>query len=253
MIDLNKATKEFDQYVKKYDLTNKRIKGKHLHTYRVMNYCKEIAQSLNLNGEEIKLAQIIGLLHDIARFEQFTKYHTFSDSKSIDHGEYGVQILKEDNLLRKFIEDDSYDEIILKSIKNHNKYKIEDGLTEIENLYSKIIRDADKLDIYYETIDFFFDKDDIDKIENDIIEDHIMNQIMEQRQVKKGTSENKINNVLVTLAFAFDMNFEYSFKVLKEKDYTNKIIDKFDFKNEETKLKMEEIRKIINKYLKNKG
>lgn len=253
MIDLNKATKEFDDYVKKYDFNNRHIKGKHLHTYRVMDYCKEIAQSLNLNEEETKLAQIIGLLHDIARFEQQAKYNTFSDLKSFDHGDYGAKILKENDFIRKFIEDNSYDEIILKAITNHNKYKIEDGLSQEQILFSKIIRDADKLDIYYETLEFFYNENDVEKIENGMIEDYIMNQIIEQKQVKKGISDQKINNVLITLAFVFDINFEYSFKVLKEKDYINKIVDKFNFKNEETKAKMEEVREEINKYLENRG
>ena len=73
----------------------------------------------------------MGLLHDIARFEQYTRFQTFSDLKSIDHGDYGVEILKQNNYIRKFIDTDEYDNIIFKAIKNHNIFKIEDGLTVI--------------------------------------------------------------------------------------------------------------------------
>ena len=36
---------------------------------------------------------LIGLLHDIGRFEQVKVYDTFSDIDSIDHADYGVEIL----------------------------------------------------------------------------------------------------------------------------------------------------------------
>ena len=39
------------------------------------------------SAKEIELAGLIGLLHDIARFEQFTKYQTFNDRLSFDHGD----------------------------------------------------------------------------------------------------------------------------------------------------------------------
>ena len=64
----------------------------------------------------------------------------------LEHAEFGTKVLFQNNLIRKFIDDDKYDEIISKAIYNHNKYKIQEGLSEIELLQCKIIRDADKLD-----------------------------------------------------------------------------------------------------------
>ena len=52
----------------------------------------KIARSLNFSEEEIKLAKVIGVLHGIARFEQYKRFQTFSDLKSIDHGDYGVEM-----------------------------------------------------------------------------------------------------------------------------------------------------------------
>ncbi len=56
-------------------------------------------------------------------------------------------MLFEENLIKNFIEDDKYDYIIKTAVLNHNKGKIDEGLSEKEMLFSKIIRDADKLDI----------------------------------------------------------------------------------------------------------
>ena len=55
--------------------------------------------------------------------------------------------------IRKYIENDKYDEIIRKAIKNHNKFEIEKRLTEKELIFAKIIRDADKIDIIYESVE----------------------------------------------------------------------------------------------------
>lgn len=100
-----------------------------------MERAKEIAEKLQLNKEDIELATLIGLLHDIARFEQYTKYKTFVDRKSIDHGNLGAEIIEKE--IRKYIETNEYDEIIKKAIKHHNKFAIEEKLTPREELLQK--------------------------------------------------------------------------------------------------------------------
>ena len=158
IIDLEKAKKEFLKYTENYDLTNENINRKQGHSIRVMNISKQIATELNLTEEQIQIAALIGLLHDIARFEQYTQYQTYNDNRSFDHGDYGVEILDKD--IRKYIETDKYDKIIKVAIKNHNKFEIEEGLNEEELLFSKLIRDADKIDILYETIWLFWKGED---------------------------------------------------------------------------------------------
>ena len=77
MIDLEKCKDEFLKYTEKYDLNNDNLKRRQLHSLRVMKKSRIIAQSLKLSEEEIQIATLIGLLHDIGRFEQYTKYNTF--------------------------------------------------------------------------------------------------------------------------------------------------------------------------------
>ena len=67
-------------------------------------------------------------MHDIARFEQYARFKNYNVISNFDHGDYAVEILNKD--MRKYIETDQYDDIIKIAIKNHNKYKIEEGLTE---------------------------------------------------------------------------------------------------------------------------
>ena len=112
MLDLEKCKDEFLKYTEKYNLSNEKLKRKQLHSLRVMKKSRIIAQSLKLSEEEIQIATLIGLLHDIGRFEQYTKYNTFSDHNSIDHAELGIRILQENNYIKNYIEDENWINII---------------------------------------------------------------------------------------------------------------------------------------------
>ena len=251
MINIEKAESEFNNYVKNYDMDNVNINRKFFHSHRVKQIAEEIAKSLNLSEEEIKLAKLIGLLHDIARFEQYTRYQTFSDLKSIDHGDFGVEILKQNNFIRKFIETDEYDNIIFNAIKNHNKFKIEDGLTEKELLYSKSVRDADKLDIYFEILTMFYQTpEDLEAVENGIITDEHMKQILKNEDIERKINQNKMDDFLLLLCFVFNYNFKYSFEIMYKEDYINRLLNRFDFKNQDTKEKIKIIKEELNNYIK---
>lgn len=245
-INLEKAKEEFIKYTENYDLTNDKIKGKQIHSLRVMEISKQIAERLGLSQEEIELATLIGLLHDIARFEQYTKYKTFRDLESIDHGDLGAEILQKD--IRKYIEPNQYDDIIIKAVKNHNKYKIEDELTEKDKLFAKIVRDADKIDIFYESVVMFW-KGKEEQVEESIISKVTTEQFWNLVQIKKTKNDTAIDNVIRVIAFIFDMNFKPSFQILKEEDYINKILNRYNFKDEYTKQKVEEIRRVANDYV----
>ena len=148
MIDIKKAKQVLNEYIKKYDDTNPKIRLKKEHILRVADNAKKLAEKLKLSQEDIDLAELIGLLHDIGRFEQIKRFDTFKDRQSIDHAVQGLQVLFDEGLIRKFLKEDIYDKIIYIAIKNHNKIEIEKGLGERELLHCKIIRDSDKLDIF---------------------------------------------------------------------------------------------------------
>ena len=116
LLNLEEAKKEFIKFTENYDLTVESIKRKQCHSLRVMELSKEIATKEGFSETEIELATLIGLLHDIARFKQYTEYQTFSDAKSFDHGDVAIDILEKDNLIRTFIKTSKYDNIIKASI-----------------------------------------------------------------------------------------------------------------------------------------
>ena len=244
---MKEAIEEFKNYTSNYLDYGEMIQLKINHTLRVVEYCERIAKSLNLSEEEIELAKIIGLLHDIGRFEQWKVYNTFRDRDSIDHGDYGVEILEKDNYLRKYIEDDKYDEIILNSIKYHNKYAVPEEFDEKNKLFAKLIRDADKIDILYLRVIGELEVELDDNPLNDSIYDALIN----KKSINRKDLKTKTDRLGVSLGFIFDINYKESFKILKEVKYFDKLIDLFKEKtnNEKLKEQLEEIRKVINNYI----
>ena len=251
-MNIENAKNEFTKFAKQYDLTFPKMKRKFKHSFRVMENAKNIAKNLNLNNEEIEIATLIGLLHDIGHFEEIRVKDILKENTKLDHGDLGVEILQENNYLRKYIKDDKYDNIILKAIKNHNKFKIEEGLSREELAFAKIIRDADKLDIFYEGAEMFWnDEKQIEEINDSKITDKIVEMFSKNEYCDRKYIQTKVDSIIVFISAIFDINFNYDFLVLRREDYINRILDKFDFKDETTVSQMNQIRKITNEYVEN--
>ena len=249
-MNLENAKKEIELFVQQYDLEYPKMKRKLKHSYRVMENAGKIAESLNLNEKEIEISKMIGLLHDIGHFETIKIKDILKEDKKIDHGDFGVEILQKDNYIRRFIDEEKYDNIIFKAIKNHNKFKIEEGLSEEELLYAKIIRDADKLDIFYEGVEMFWTKrEDIEAVNNSKITDKVLNDFYNNSLIDRKEIETKADGIISFIGFLFDINFKYDFEVLKKEDYINKILDKFTFYDEKTAEQMKKIRTIAKSYI----
>lgn len=218
----------FDKYVSNYDMTDPDINYKYYHSYRVMDVCVLIATKLNLPEKDIHLAKIIGLLHDIGRFEQDKLYNSFKDNK-MDHGNYGVDILKENHILDYFNIDKEDYEVVSKAIKNHNKFKIEESLTERELLFSKIIRDADKLDILYALGQEKYKKilrQDEEEMSENLKKSFFNNQSGDVKDVK---SHN--DGLVITFSYIYDINFKETFEIIHKEKYYEKIYERINRKD----------------------
>ena len=225
MIDLENVDKTFKDYISKFDLNNITIKRKYEHTLRVKDNCKKIAKALNLSLEDTNLLVLIGYLHDIGRFLQMKRYNSIVDSKTIDHADLGVDILFKDNLIRKFIDDNKYDNIIYKAVKYHNKMNLNYELTSKEKLFCKAIRDADKLDIFYvatydNNIKDFYILPYVEgaKLNPKVKEDFDSHRLVDLRNRK--TAIDKLANIL---AFIYDLNLDASKKTITENTIDNVI------------------------------
>ena len=244
---MNENYDEFDKYALKYDMNEDNIAYKYKHSYRVVHQAEEICRSLDFDNVERDLAVLIALLHDIARFRQWTEYKTFNDLESFDHGAEAVKILFDEGEIKNYnCNKEDYD-VIKKAIFNHNKLEIESGLNERELIHSKIIRDADKLDIIYafSTWRLLEIKTDESKISDDVRKEFFEHKPVDKKKVK--TVNDK---ALEKLSLVFDLYLDYSFERVYDEDYIGKMYEGMKHK-EIFKEYFEEVMKFLKKRCKN--
>ena len=254
MIDIEKAKKVFAEYVKKYNPDDGKIALKIRHIYRVVDISREIAIKNNMSEDDINLAELIGLLHDIGRFEQVRIYNTFVDWKSVNHAEMGVKVLFEDGLINEIVDDRQYDDIIRTAILNHNKGRIDSSIVGKTLEFCKIIRDADKTDIFYvlttEKLEDAYEKADLSQ---ELISDEILREFMEDRIIDYKKRQSKADIMVSHIAYVFDFNYYYCLNKIKECGYIEKLVKRANYKNPDTIRKMKEIVEFANKFIEEKG
>lgn len=128
---------------------------KNVHSRCVARESVRLGKKLGLRNGELRLAEIIGLLHDVGRFEQYARFRTFVDRISVNHAELGVRILTAAGILDVIRPD--IRNVILKSVAWHNRPSLPDHETETILDHAKLLRDADKLDIWKVVIGEIFD------------------------------------------------------------------------------------------------
>lgn len=254
MIDIENANIEFDKYVSQFNPNEGRIKLKIDHIKRVAIMSKKIAQNLHLSDEQIKLAELIGLFHDIGRFKQAELYNTFNDRISVNHAELSVKVLFDENLIDNFKVEEKYKKIIRLAVINHNRNKIEDNLNEEEMLFAKIIRDADKLDIYYTICEYDFPSIFwYPDFNSGPISDLMMNDFIANHFVNYSNIKSNSDQILIFYAYIFDFYFNFSLIFLKEKQYLDRFANRIydNFTNATVKQQVKQILKISNNFLNN--
>ena len=252
----NSANNYFNKFINdNFDINDDKVSHKVKHTYHVVNNAKYICEKLNLDSLNTDIAMVIALLHDIGRFTQAKEMKTLrEDIANYDHATLGVKLLFEQNEIRKFVSSNEYDDIIKKAIGNHSKYFLdESGLNDIELLHCKIIRDADKIDSYRaKTVDDIYTMANIypEDIENSKITEKIYNDFMNEKTILSKDRKTGIDIWISYIAFLFGLEFKCSYELIKEKDYVNKLFDRFNYKLENKKMNI--LREKALRYLNSK-
>ncbi|RZN34811.1 MAG: HD domain-containing protein [Methanosarcinales archaeon] len=207
------------------------IRLKEAHTLRV---CKEIfrlGKSLHLTESALCLADIIALFHDIGRFEQFKTYHTFDDRVSENHAVLGLKVLEETNVLSRLTKVQR--SIVCKAIGYHNARELPDPADETPGclLYSKLLRDADKLDIWLVVTTYYTQRHqhrnpalelglpDTPEYSRCFVEDILNNRVSNSQGLKT------FNDMkLLQLGWVFDINFTQTFIQIRQRRIIEKIL-----------------------------
>ena len=229
---VNLSTDFFNSYINSFkDLTeeqNKNFEIKREHSIRVAEITSWLAKTLNLAGEDRKIAFLTGLLHDIGRFNQLVEYNTFHDLKSVDHAEYSVKILKNEDILKQIGCSDY--KLIYRAIQLHNKFEIPKNITKQELMHTRLLRDADKLDILKVLTDYYSNKNSDpnhtltwELPKGTRVTDSVAREILAGKLVSKKEVFSEIDVKIMQLSWVFDLNFMPSFKYLLEKRFMEKI------------------------------
>ncbi len=229
-IILNKeiAASIFRDYTNSYDSSNIKISLKIAHTYRVADISVRIAESISADAN---FAWILGLLHDIGRFEQIKRFDTFLDKNSIDHAEFGADVLFQDGMIDEYLTavdgiTPEHKIVAEKAIRLHNKLSLPEDLSDNERLYTELLRDADKADIYRVLTEPPFDeRNEQIKRSNIPASKIIMRHVLEHKCVPKKYETTEFETLISRLCMAFDVNFPESRSSIIEQGYLRELLD----------------------------
>lgn len=207
------------------------LQGKAQHSRRVAANAAEIATGLGLADGDVRFARTAGLLHDVGRFPQFRDHGTFSDPKSIDHGECGYGVLAGDPVFAAL--DLPGREELLVSVRYHNKRVLPEGLTPAGRRLTDVVRDADKLDIYKVILDALgsgdFERNEtvfLGAVPDGPPNPAIVQSIREGRPASYADIRNRTDFALQLLSWAFDFAFAGTCRRLVERGWFDAILER---------------------------
>ena len=253
-IDRQKASDAFSAYVKNYDITNEKVRLKIEHTHRVCDLCEQIAKASGFGEDEVEIAWLTGLLHDIGRFEQLRRYGTFVDAQSIDHAGFGADILFGENKIRDYIDDDTEDILLEKAVRCHSAYRVPETYTARERKFADLLRDADKIDIL--KVNILFPLEEIynvttQELKNCTVTPEVMQAFYEEHAVLRALKKTPVDNVVGHISLVYELVYPISTKIMCDQGYLEKLMD-FHSELTETNRQFEEIRQKMRKYVTDK-
>jgi hypothetical protein len=227
-----KCLQFFDSFLLFYSGWNRgqisKVEVKKQHSIRVSELSGIIAASLNLERDDIALARIIGLLHDLGRFPQLLKYNTFDDALSTDHSLLAIDEVERGNLFQGVADD--LTAIFKTAVLQHNKDELPESLSDRERLFCRIVRDADKLDILEVLTNFYADP--TRAAEHTLswevppgrgISELVAIAVRNGKTVSKENIRTGEDIKVMQLSWVYDLNFKVSFRILSSGQYVDKI------------------------------
>ncbi len=224
----NRFTKYTDSFISDRDKQDNPFVLKKEHTKRV---CKEIlmlSDKLSISTEKTILAEAAALLHDIGRFQQYKKYGTFLDAESTNHAKLSCKVIKEENMLDFCPAWEK--NLLFNAIFFHNVFALPANKSDSILLILKLLRDADKLDIWEVVTDHYLSEDqnsnryisfglkDNGEYSLEILKFLYNSKVADSKFVKT------LNDLkLLQISWVFDLNFSHSVQRIQEKKCIEKI------------------------------
>ena len=232
--DLEYFKEWFSGYVDKYftgdPVYDQPVQLKQKHTERVCEEIMMLGRALNLPPQDMLLAETMALFHDVGRFEQYAAYRTFKDSASENHAELGIRELTKHKVLSICTEEEQ--ELIKKTVSYHNVRSLPDEKDESEQIlfFARLVRDADKLDIWRVFIEHY-ERDEQETNTTIVLglpdepgcSPKIIDALRHHKMadLKDMTSLNDFK--LLQISWVYDLNLGPTFRAVHERQYVNRI------------------------------
>lgn len=247
-IERDTAADAFRTYVAAYDPENPRIALKIDHTLRVADLCADIASATgahnpNLEGEDIEVAWLMGLLHDIGRFEQVRRFDTFNDAISVPHAKLSAEVLFDGYdgnapLISSFarLENESEEKLLRAAIVSHSDFRVDPSFDDRTHTFADILRDADKIDII--KVNCICPMEDIygvtdDEMRASDITEAVEAGFYEHRTLERSVRKTPADIFVSHLCFAWELVFDRSREIARDQGYLPEMLSRH-FTNADT-------------------
>ncbi len=243
----SKLLKVFEEYIKTIDMNSAYAKAKYFHSLKSMDLANQIASSLNMfDEEEIVIIELIGLFHDIGNFNENS--YNVMDNEEEDNTMKSINILFDGGIVRKMIESTKYDNMIKLAIFCHNKDGLPKNIDDKTVTVCNIIKDVHNI----EEVRMAFNYPFVDNRINSYPSTDVYNEFKLYRRMNSREAENNSDTMLIILSSIFDLNMNYSYTILAEKDYVSKLIDSLIFNDKKMEKFFGQIKLALNSYIKKK-
>ena len=215
----------FDAYVTPFCHTDpeglRNIRLKIDHTRRVCDNMHLLTDGEGLSPDDSLIASSIALLHDVGRFPQYRRWRTFRDSQSDNHARLSVDVIRAHNILNSLNTDERL--LIEEAVRFHNLLAVPQQLKSASSIFLRLIRDADKLDIWRVFLEYFASPEgerasatmlglaDLPGVSNLCLEQLSAGRIVRLESV---TCINDFKLLLVS--WVYDLNFSTSYRLVDE-------------------------------------
>jgi hypothetical protein len=193
------------------------FKLKQIHTERVCLTIRRLGKALHLSPGDLLLAEVAALLHDVGRFSQFARYRTFRDKDSTNHGRLGLHVVNRHGLLSAFTPAEQRH--IARALAFHNAPQLPPIADATSLFFLKLLRDADKLDIWRVVIGHYSGRGRTPKAVNEfefsgngLCSPAVLAALKSGRVVPIDAVRSVCDAKLLYISWAFDLNFPASFR-----------------------------------------
>jgi len=207
---------------------NKNIELKVRHTSFVCKNSVLIAREEHPGDNNVLIAETAALFHDVGRFFQYSKYKTFRDNISVNHGRLGAEILRETEVLASIALREQ--ELIINTVKFHNTFEVPTFGDEQKILFLRLIRDADKLDIWRVFAEYYHNAEgghasavSLGLPDRPDYSPTVLSCLHKKTLASLPDLETLNDFKLMQLSWVYDLNFRHSFRLLAERDLIHKI------------------------------